>query len=430
MDLFLQACGARGPLQMRLECPGGAGGECLSFDTPCVVIGRDPGSDLVLDHKDVCDRHAYLQWIGGRLYCVDLGSRGGISLGGQNHRAGWVEPRRALRIGPYRIRLVADEGASPSAPLDLDLPGPTLDLVHRGFRTSECRIAGGIALVGSSTDCQVRLLDPGVSGVHCSLLSTPMGAWVVDLLAKGGIQVNGEPVRHTLLHEGDVLQVGRSTIRLRHEAEAVPRRLPSAPDPFPDPGWALNGPTAPSSRSYDVNNVEATEVLSSRERRASCRYPVADVDALLSWWEPIAVSSVFPSSSKGESKPSSAEETIYARVMARWPGSPSSTAASRASDMLARDPMRPVEETMKSCVVGARVLDLSQTGLQVLSKTVPPAGTQLWLRLESPQITEWVEVVLKGAADEAPGTHRVRLAFRDTCPYDLFKVAVYGRPGS
>ena len=140
--------------------------------------------------------------------------------------AGWIDPQQAVRIGPYRIRIVAGDGGPPS---DLDLPRLTLDLSHRGFKTSECQIDGGLALVGSSTDCQVRLLDPEVSSTHCSLLSTAMGVWVVDLFGEGGIRLNGVPVRHAMLSEGDELQVGCSSIRIRHvhAVESDPSQPPA-----------------------------------------------------------------------------------------------------------------------------------------------------------------------------------------------------------
>ena len=237
MDLFLQACGATGPLQLRIEHPGNCGAESRRFDTPFVVIGRDPQSDLVFDHRDVCPRHAYLQLIGGRLYCVDLGSRSGISVVGQSRRAGWVEPQQAIRIGPFRIRLVTDGGGAgePGSYHDVEPSRLTLDLLHRGVKASEWPIAGGLSLVGSSTDCQVRLLDPDVSNTHCSLISTQQGLWVVDLLGKGGIQVNGVQVRQALLEPRDELRVGRSTIRIRQTVDAGgPGPTSAAPSPLPE----------------------------------------------------------------------------------------------------------------------------------------------------------------------------------------------------
>src|SRR4051794_24472850 len=126
MDLFLRACGAGGPLQLYLEWPGCSEGEYLSFDTPYVVIGHDPGSDLVLEHGEVSGRHTYLQLIGGQLLCVDLGGRGGTAPGGRRQGVRWIEPRETILIGPYQIRLVGGDSDSPESLEDHDLPPLTL----------------------------------------------------------------------------------------------------------------------------------------------------------------------------------------------------------------------------------------------------------------------------------------------------------------
>ena len=85
---------------------------------------------------------------------------------------------------------------------------------------------------------------------------------------------------------------------------------------------------------------------------------------------------------------------------------------------------------MRPRTCGARLLDISQTGLLVLSADRPPADTRIWLRLETPQVTDWVEVVVKGTTPATDGAHRLRLAFREACPYDFFKTVLYKKPGS
>jgi pSer/pThr/pTyr-binding forkhead associated (FHA) protein len=485
MDLFLRACGAGRPWQLRLEGPAQASpaGACRSFERPSVVIGCDPRSDLVLDHKEVGARHAYLQWIGGRLYCVDLGSQCGTWLGGQRRRSGWVEPAQAIRIGPYWIQAqTGDEGAPahPPAPgstegeaFDPDLLPLTVELSHRGFKASECQIARGLSLVGSASDCQVRILDPGVSNIHCSLVHTPLGVWVVDLLGTGGIQVNGTPVPYARLHPGDLLQVGRSSIRVPDAAasnvpaaarvaaalvetptgphhiaasslDETPGPAPawtpdlgepeSEPEPEPEPviepDWERPAPEYSSSRRRRQLEDEAFARISAQERRGSCRYPVADALAVLSWWEPMAAPTVVMAEPRVDRNAEAAPATVYSRMMARWPGSHNGTPSSRAAAELARDPLPPVEKTMTLCTCWARLIDISQTGLLVRSETIPPVDAQVWLRLEDARLPDWVEVVVKGGTPEPSGVYRVRLAFRESCPYDLFKAVVYTRPGS
>ena len=221
MNQFLEACGATGPLLLNVEAAG-LSGEARAYDLPFVLIGKDPRCDLRLDHPEVSPRHAYVQLVNGRLLCADLGSRSGVHQGGKRRRLGWLDRDRAVRIGPYRIRLLSGDNHVPLDPTEADdvLGGGlgrrkfVFELSHRSVRLSRCEIDGGLALVGSAADCEVRLIDPSVTSYHCALVPTPEGVWVVDLLGQGGIRVNGHEVSYGRLSEGDSLQLGHSVIRM------------------------------------------------------------------------------------------------------------------------------------------------------------------------------------------------------------------------
>jgi pSer/pThr/pTyr-binding forkhead associated (FHA) protein len=242
---FLSACGASGSLTWILEGPGRA--ERLERDQPFLVVGSDPACTLPLNHPDVCPRHAYLQLIGGRLYCLDLGSRTGTYRDGRNLRAGWVARGQAIRIGPYRIRLAGDapQGPAPAQAQDQDqtpLPAHaaawTLELSHRAVRSTRCPVESALMLAGSAADCQVRLVDPRVSNYHCSLIPTRDGLWMVDLLGRGGATINAAPARHGLVRPGDALRIGESSIRLHAEAVAEVEAVAgdkAAPEAEPEP---------------------------------------------------------------------------------------------------------------------------------------------------------------------------------------------------
>ena len=83
----------------------------------------------------------------------------------------------------------------------------SLELLHRGIRSSLCPIQGDLTLVGSSTDCDVRVVDPSVSNYHASLMNTPEGVWVIDLLGLGGVTVNGDAVRFARVEDGDAARL-------------------------------------------------------------------------------------------------------------------------------------------------------------------------------------------------------------------------------
>lgn len=276
MNSFLSACGATGPLQLSVECQGTPRAETVAFDQPFVLIGRDPNSDLHFPHADVSSRHVYLQVVGGHLCYVDLGSRAGTYLQGRCLRSGWLPLNQTLRIGPYRIRPIggiAEEavwvpgraGAGPGGiglpPLKDAAPAPlTLELSHRGLRSSTCPIHGELTLLGSSTDCDVRVLDPSVSNYHASLLRTPDGVWVVDLLGLAGVTVNGRAARYARVEDGDELRVGQSLVRVRRRSGAPAALVLGAPD---EPAVEAPAETAglPAAAADAAPHTRPAEVL-------------------------------------------------------------------------------------------------------------------------------------------------------------------------
>src|SRR5262249_42198240 len=158
------------------------GAERLSWNQPFVVIGRTPGMDVVLDDPAVSRRHAYLQVIGNRVACVDLGSRTGVFWGSERRHSGWLKSGEAVRMGPFRIRL-EEPGLDPAAaaeeptllfPLGPERPqNVALEFSTATTKPSLWRLRHRLMLVGHDPECQVRLLGPGVSRYHCSLVNTP-----------------------------------------------------------------------------------------------------------------------------------------------------------------------------------------------------------------------------------------------------------------
>lgn len=264
MTSFLEACGATGPLRLAVERPGRGEPEHLTVDSPSILVGRDPSADLCLPDREISDRHLYLQVVAGRLSFLDLGSRTGTFLEGCCARSGWAD-RRTIRVGPYRLRLVdgVDERREPPAE-DSGRGHLVLELRHRAIRSSRCTPEGELILAGSAADCPVRLVDPRVSNYHCAFLQTEAGTWVVDLLGKGGITLNGDAIRHGLVHEGDEIRLGQSLIRLR-------------------PGSWTDVATDPEATSIDS---PATAIVPAHS------LPALDVEALLAGQPPERVALV------------------------------------------------------------------------------------------------------------------------------------------
>jgi pSer/pThr/pTyr-binding forkhead associated (FHA) protein len=243
IELFRNACGLRSPLVLHcVEANQSTGGSIAqTFDLPFVLVGRDSRSDLVLDSDQVSRRHAFLQAVRGRLYVVDLESRSKVFWEGDEapRSQGWLEESRFIRVGPYLLRQAITDHAlgplaefQPSSPASGDpqnivddVPKAGLELpIRTGAKAPLWPIERHFNLVGRSRECQLVVTDESVSRFHAALLLTQAGVWVVDLLAREGVHVNGIQVRWAWLGDGDTVRFGRLTFIVRYE-EGPERRL-------------------------------------------------------------------------------------------------------------------------------------------------------------------------------------------------------------
>jgi pSer/pThr/pTyr-binding forkhead associated (FHA) protein len=217
---------------------------------PFVLVGRHPRLDLSLDAETVSQRHAYLQVLGGRVYCVDLGSRSGVAWGPATEPSGWLDPGRSIGVGPYRIRLgggvpegVASVLARPNPLARVAnagsawgrLPGVAIEVPHKADGPGRWRIRQVLTLIGRVADCRLQVRDDSISRFHAALVRLPEGLWVVDLLSREGIRVNGARVRWSRLGDGDQLHVGRYRLVVR-----LGEPEPAGGEPEPGAGSELD----------------------------------------------------------------------------------------------------------------------------------------------------------------------------------------------
>lgn len=113
MNVFLDACRMSGPLRLAVETPGEQLPGVRILHQPFALVGRDPRADVPLEDRLVSRRHAYLQVVEGHLFWFDLESRHGVEAGEGRGSHGWLAADEAMRIGPYEIRRLADDGAAP-----------------------------------------------------------------------------------------------------------------------------------------------------------------------------------------------------------------------------------------------------------------------------------------------------------------------------
>jgi diguanylate cyclase (GGDEF)-like protein len=62
------------------------------------------------------------------------------------------------------------------------------------------------------SNADIRLVDDGISRLHCRVRLLPDGLFVEDLASRNGTFCNGQKVTKTMIKDGDKLQLGRTTI--------------------------------------------------------------------------------------------------------------------------------------------------------------------------------------------------------------------------
>jgi pSer/pThr/pTyr-binding forkhead associated (FHA) protein len=223
---FLEACGINGPLKLRVTDASGNEVDRLSLSRPFAMIGRDSRAEVRLDHDQVSRRHTYLQVLAGRVLCVDLESREGLTLDAVHEPSGWLGCDGVLGVRPYRIQLADADGMAagglalppPLAALtlwpDAKLPQAVLEGPSSPDGPRRHELVRVVNLVGRTRDCRLRIHDGSVSRHHCAFLRTPGGLFVVDLLSREGTLVNGARVRWSRLDEGDSIEIGRYRARI------------------------------------------------------------------------------------------------------------------------------------------------------------------------------------------------------------------------
>ena len=110
-------------------------------------------------------------------------------------------PRPGGTQFPGRPRLVVS-GSSPGTGLEA---GSTYELQTP------------VTLLGRGTDCDLRMVDPGVSRHHAELRVEDGQVVLVDLGSTNGTFVNGQPVRRVALVDGTNVTLGRTTMVFRQE---------------------------------------------------------------------------------------------------------------------------------------------------------------------------------------------------------------------
>jgi hypothetical protein len=139
-----------------------------------------------------------------------------------------------LSVGTFRIRSGVIRGATVEdgeirRPVS-DLPRPqegfpgsprllvsTADAAGNATNQRTFPLTSPLTILGRGTDCDLRLVDQGVSRHHAEIRVEDDEVVLVDLGSTNGTFVNGQPIRRVSLTDGTHVTLGRTTLVFRRD---------------------------------------------------------------------------------------------------------------------------------------------------------------------------------------------------------------------
>jgi len=142
------------------------------------------------------------------------------------------EPAPDLAVGTFRVRSGVIRGTTVEDG-EIRRPASDLPVPQQGFPGSPRLLVSGsepggatsrtfpltspLTILGRGTDCDLRLVDQGVSRHHAEIRVEDGDVVLVDLGSTNGTFVNGQPIRRVSLTDGARVTLGRTTLVFRRD---------------------------------------------------------------------------------------------------------------------------------------------------------------------------------------------------------------------
>lgn len=233
-----------------------------------ITIGRQEGNTIRLTERNVSRKHAKISRRNGSVFVEDIGSSYGTRVNGDKIQGRQqIKEGDLIQIGDYDLAIQNDAGRAASASVDalaptvrempaipdpseeadfesdpsrparppsksqqtavisgahlrnlrpnrqiVDIPeteAPRLVLLTTENAGREYACIRSELKIGRTDDNDIPLDHRSLSRNHCKLIREEDGTWrILDLQSANGVKVNGEQYADSLLHYGDVLELG------------------------------------------------------------------------------------------------------------------------------------------------------------------------------------------------------------------------------
>jgi ABC-type multidrug transport system ATPase subunit len=181
--------------------------ETLTFplDGTTVILGRDASCAVRLTGMGISRRHAAVELNPSACIITDLNSTFGLRANGVPVRRHTIASGDVITIGVRQFKAALDGSALSLAPFSEQ----SSEFASAFEGASALNADRGEITIGRDPAAGVTLPHPLVSRCHAVLERTAGGAFVLtDRHSANGTFVNGRPVSHAAVGEGDIIQIG------------------------------------------------------------------------------------------------------------------------------------------------------------------------------------------------------------------------------
>jgi type II secretory pathway predicted ATPase ExeA len=121
----------------------------------------------------------------------------------------WVEFSERLRAQPTRSDITGKFSSASSRPM------ARLEVLYRDQLVGEHRLGSGKAIIGRTPDNDVQIQSRFVSRHHAQVVSDETQSVVEDLNSTNGVFIRSQRVKHHVLADGDIIQLGEHKLLYR-----------------------------------------------------------------------------------------------------------------------------------------------------------------------------------------------------------------------
>jgi pSer/pThr/pTyr-binding forkhead associated (FHA) protein len=201
-------------------------------------IGRTRDNDIVLENRGVSRKHAIIEQNENAAVVIDNESLNGTFVNNRKVQEEILRNQDVITIGKYNLvyhsqpSREVDGGASFDGTVVLNTKqhkkmlendkaeravvekyGGSVLIGEENVEFSEVRLDRDVTTVGKAKFVHVRVKGMFLSGIQAKISRHSEGFSMVNIGKAGKIRVNGEPVEETVLKNGDLITVGKSTFK-------------------------------------------------------------------------------------------------------------------------------------------------------------------------------------------------------------------------